>query len=163
MIEQKLREYKSNLSKLHLIECEMQRIENEIQLIDPSYISAVQYSNMPKSVTNKFNSIVENTVIEIENNREQMDRLKTDLWGYAAEIAKIKPKIRYVEALLEGLTEEERFAIEKFYFDGLPWHLVAERYSKEYGIYKTPKTMRGKRNEALQKMERNMISCKSPA
>ena len=80
MIEQKLREYKSDLSKLHLIECEMQRIENDIQLIDPSYISAVSYSDTPKSRTNKFSSVVENSVLETERNREDADRLKAELW-----------------------------------------------------------------------------------
>ena len=155
MIEKKLREYKSNLSKLHLIECEMQRIENDIQLADPSYISAVQYSDMPKSTTNKFNSIVENTVVEIEKNREHVGRLKADLWELAKDRIILKIKTDFVRALLEGLTSEERFVIESFYFDGLTWYMVSNKYQKQYGIYKTPRTLKTKRYEAMRKMERN--------
>ena len=155
MIEQKLREYKSDLSKLHLIECEMQRIENDIQLIDPSYISAVSYSDTPKSRTNKFSSVVENSVLETERNREDADRLKAELWDKIAERFVLKIKVDYVQALLEGLTEEERFVIELFYFDGLSWYLIAEKHRTKYGIYKTSKTMKNKRYEAMRKMERN--------
>ena len=156
MIEKRLREYKSDLSKLHLIECEMQRIENDIQLIDPSYISAVSYSDMPKSRTNKFSSVVENSVLEAEKNREEVDRLKADLWQLAKDRIILQIKVEYVKALLEALTEEELFVIQRYYLDGLAWHMVAEKYRKEYGIYKTPKTMKYKRYEAIKKMSRNI-------
>lgn len=161
MIENKLREYKSNLSRLKLIECEIKRIENDIELMDPSYISGTAYSQTPKSITNKFNSIVENTVVEIEKNKADMDKLKAELWQLKKDRVILMIKGEYVEALLEGLTEEERFVVEKFYFDGLAWHVVAEKYRKEYGVYKTFKTMKAKRNEALQKMKRNVpIMCR---
>ena len=162
MIEQKLREHKSNLSRLHLIECEMKRIESEIQVLEPSYISAVQYSVTPKSTTNKISSIVENTVIDIEKNKAEVDRLKAELWELAKDRLILQIKTEHVQALLEGLTAEEKFVIEKYYFDGLPWHIVAEKYRKEYGIYKTAKTMKSKRYEALRKMERNLSKVKSP-
>ena len=154
-IETRLKTYKSDLSKLHLIECSMKELESEIQVIEPSYISAVQYSETPKSITNKFSSIVENSVLEIEKDRAEINRLNADLWQLAKDRIILKCKTDYVEALLVGLTEEERFVIEKFYFDGLAWHIVAEKYRKEYGVYKTLKTMRAKRDDAIRKMERN--------
>lgn len=155
-IEDKLREHKSNLSKILLLECDMRRIENEIQTLEPSYISAVQYSDMPKSHTNKFSSVVENTVLEIETNQERIQKLKETLWGKVSEREEYRIKVDEVNALLEGLTEEERFIIEKYYFDGLSWPIVAEKYRKEYGMYKTPKTMKEKKREAIEKMRRNV-------
>lgn len=155
MIEQKLREYKSDLSKLHLIECEMQRIENDIQLIDPSYISAVSYSDMPKSRTNKFSSVVENSVLETEKNREEADRLKAELWQMAKDRIILQCKTEYVQALLEGLTEEERFVVEQFYINDVTWRIVAERYRKEFGIYISRTPLKNKRDNAFEKMERN--------
>ncbi len=161
-LENKLKEHKSNLSRLHLIECEMKRIESEIQVLEPSYISAVQYSVTPTSTTNKISSIVENTVIDIEKNKAEVDRLKADLWQLAKDRLILQIKTEHVQALLEGLTAEEKFVIEKYYFDGLLWHIVAEKYRKEYGIYKTAKTMKRKGYEALRKMERNLSKVKSP-
>jgi len=140
----------------------MQEIENSIQLLDPSYISAVSYSMIPKSITNKFNSIVENTVLEKEKNKEEVDRLKAELWELAKERLYLQIKVEYVQALLEGLTAEEKFIIERYYFDGLQWYMVAEKYRQEYGEYKTAKTMKRKGYEALRKMERNLSKVKSP-
>ena len=54
MIEQKLQEYKSNLSKLKLIECSMKQLENEIQVLEPSYISAYAFSDAPTGKTYKI-------------------------------------------------------------------------------------------------------------
>jgi len=161
-IEQILKRHKSNLSQLYIIECQMQEIENSIQLLDPSYISAVSYSMIPKSITNKFNSIVENTVLEKEKNKEEVDRLKAELWELAKERLYLQIKVEYVQALLEGLTAEEKFIIERYYFDGLQWYMVAEKYRQEYGEYKTAKTMKRKGYEALRKMERNLSKVKSP-
>jgi hypothetical protein len=70
--------------------------------------------------------------------------------------------VEYTEALLECLTEEERFVVEKYYFDGLPWYAVAERYRSKYGIYKTARTMKSKRYEAIKKMVQNLPKRKSP-
>ena len=69
MIENKLREYKSNLSKLKLTECSMKQLESEIQVLEPSYISAYAFSDTPPSKTYKISSVVENTVLEGENRR----------------------------------------------------------------------------------------------
>ena len=162
-IETRLKTYKSDLSKLHLIECSMKELESEIQVIEPSYISAIAYSDVPKSATNKFSSIVENTALENERNKAELDRLKADLWQLARDRIIIQCRVEYVQALLEGLTAEERFVIELFYFDGLTWPAVAEKYRKEYGYYKTARALKYKRRDALEKMEQNAKGCeKSP-
>jgi len=160
MIEQKLREYKSNLSKLKLIECSMKQIESEIQVLEPSYISAYAFSDVPPSKTNKVSSPVENTVLAEENKREKVDRLKADLWELAKDRVTIKCKTDYVEALLTGLTEEERFVIELYYFDGLSEPTIANRYQRQFSTYRNIRTLRRKRFAALRKMERNAAAAK---
>ena len=156
MIEQKLREYRSNLSKLKLTECSMKQLENEIQVLEPSYISAYAFSDTPPSKTNRISSVVENTVLEGENRREQVGKLKERLRDMAKERLYLQCKVEIVQALLVGMTDEERFVIEKYYFDGLAWHIVSEKYRREYGIYKTARTLKAKRYDALRKMNNNL-------
>lgn len=152
MIEQKLREYKSNLSKLKLIECSMKQIESEIQVLEPSYISAYSYSKIPPSKTNKISSPVENIVIENENKREKVEKLKDRLWDMAKERLYLQCKVEAVEAYLTALGAEERFIIEQFYFEKLTWRMVAERYRREFGNYISRNSLVRKKRSALDKM-----------
>jgi len=154
MIEQKLREYKSNLSKYKLIECSMKQIESEIQVLEPSYISAYRYSDVPPSKANKISSPVENIVLAEEAKREKIDRLKDQLWDLARERMELKLRIEEVEAYLIALGAEERFIIEQFYFERLTWRMVAERYRKEFGNYISREPLRKKKKAALEKMEK---------
>lgn len=155
MIEQKLREYKSNLSKLRLIECEETRLQNELQLVEPSYISGTAYSDMPKSQTNKFSSITENGAIELEQAKTTKVQLKTDLTLLRWDKREYQRNVDYVSALLDGLTTEERFVIESFYFDKLTWPMIADRYRKEFGVYKSIRPLKYKRDDALKKLSEN--------
>ena len=160
-IEKRLRQYKSDTSKLHLIECEMKRIESEIEVLEPSYILAYDYT-APRVQHTRRASPVEILAVENEKKEAEANRLKNELWELARDRLILQIKVEYTEALLECLTEEERFVIEKYYFDGLPWYAVAERYRSKYGIYKTARTMKSKRYEAVQKMVQNLPKRKSP-
>ena len=153
MIEQKLREYKSNLSKLKLTECSMKQLESEIQVLEPSYISAYAFSDTPPSKTNKISSVVENTVLDSENKREKVDKLKERLWDMAKERLYLQCKVEEVEAYLTALGAEEKFIIQQFYFERLTWRIVAERYRREFGNYISRESLRNKKKRALDKME----------
>ena len=153
MIEKKLREYKSNLSKLKLTECSMKQIESEIQVLEPSYISAYAFSDTPSSKTNRISSVVENTVLDSENKREKVDKLKERLWDMAKERLYLQCKVEEVEAYLTALGAEERFIIEQFYFEKLTWRIVAERYRREFGNYISREPLRRKKKSALDKMD----------
>ena len=153
MIESKLREYKSNLSKLKLIECSMKQIENEIQVLEPSYISAYAFSDAPTGKTYKISSPVENTVLAEEAKREKVDKLKERLWDMAKERLCLQCKVEEVEAFLTALGAEGKFIIEQFYFERLTWRMVAERYRKEFGNYISKNSLVRKKRSALDKME----------
>ena len=152
MIESKLREYKSNLSKLKLIECSMKQIESEIQVLEPSYISAYSFSETPPSNTNKISSPVENAVLDGENRRETVDKLKGRLWDMAKERLYLQCKVDEVEAYLTALGAEERFVVEQFCFEKLTWRMVAERYRREFGNYISRDTLRKKKKAAIRQM-----------
>jgi hypothetical protein len=154
MIEQKLREYKSNLSKYKLIECSMKQIESEIQVLEPSYISAYAFSDAPPSKTYKISSPVENTVLAEESKREKVDKLKERLWDMAKERLYLQCKVEEVEAYLTALGAEERFIVEQFFFEGLTWRMVADRYRKEFGNYISRDPLRKKKKDALVKMDK---------
>jgi hypothetical protein len=152
MIEQKLREYKSNLSKLKLIECSMKQIESEIQVLEPSYISAYSFSDTPPSNTNKISSPVENAVLDGENQREKVDELKGRLRDMAKERLHLQCKVEEVQAYLTALGAEEKFIIEQFCFEKLTWRMVAERYRREFGNYISRDTLRKKKKAAIRQM-----------
>jgi hypothetical protein len=156
MIEQKLREYKSNLSKLKLTECSMKQIESEIQVLEPSYISAYSFSDIPTGKTYKISSPVENTVLAEENKQEKVDKLKGRLWDMAKERLYLQYKVEEVEAYLTALGAEERYIIEQTYFEKLTWRMVADRYRKEFGNYVSRDTLRKKKKTAINQMERNV-------
>jgi hypothetical protein len=162
MIEQKLREYKSNLSKLKLIECSMKQLENEIQVLEPSYISAYSFSDTPTGKTYKISSPVENTVLESENKREKVDKLKDRLWDMAKERNILQYKVEEVEAYLTALGAEERFIIEQYFFERLSEPMIASKYQKQFNIYKNIRTLRRKRFDAIRKMESISKSTKCP-
>ena len=155
MIEQKLREYKSNLSKLKLTECSMKQIESEIQVLEPSYISAYSFSDAPPSKTYKISSPVENTVLAEESKLEKVDKLKDRLWDMAKERLCLQCKVEEVEALLVGLTAEERFVVEMFYFERLTWPMIADKYREKFKIYKSIRPLKYKRDDALRKLSEN--------
>ena len=162
MIEQKLREYKSNLSKLKLIECSMKQIESEIQVLEPSYISAYSFSDTPPSNTNKISSPVENCVLDGENRREKVDKLKERLWDMAKERLCLQCKVEEVQAYLTALGAEERFIIEQYFFERLSEPMIAGKYQKQFNIYKNIRTLRRKRFDAIRKMESISKSTKCP-
>jgi chromosome segregation ATPase len=166
MIEQKLREYKSdleemlkkhkeNLSNRLSAENEIERLENKLKLLEPSYIQGTAYSDMPKSKTNKFHSTVENNVIDMEYQQTEISALKSNLEWWRDELKEYQYRTRKVEALLEGLTEEEKFVVEQFYINDVTWRIVAERYRKEFGVYISRTPLKNKRDNAFEKMERN--------
>ena len=154
MIEQKLREYKSNLSKLKLTECSMKQIESEIQVLEPSYISAYAFSDTPPSKTNKISSVVESMVLSSESRREAAKELKDRLRGMAKEKLVLQCKVDMVQAYLTALGAEERYIIEQCYFERLTWWIVSERYRREFGTHISRRTLFNKRKAALDKMER---------
>ena len=152
MIESKLREYKSNLSKLKLIECSMKQLENEIQVLEPSYISAYAFSDAPTGKTYKISSPVENTVLAEESKLEKVDKLKERLWDMAKERLYLQCKVEEVQAYLTALGAEERFVVEQFCFEKLTWRMVAERYRREFGNYISRDTLRKKKKAAIRQM-----------
>ena len=162
MIEQKLREYKSNLSKLKLIECSMKQLESEIQVLEPSYISAYSFLETPPSKTYKISSPVENTVLAEESKLEKVDKLKERLWDMAKERLYLQCKVEEVEAYLTALGAEERFVVEQYFFEKLSEPMIASKYQKQFNIYKNIRTLRRKRFDAIRKMESITKSTKCP-
>src|SRR5678816_2629294 len=141
MIDNKLREYISNLSKLKLTECGMKQIESEIQVLEPSYISAYAFSDTPPSKTNKVSSVVENIVLQGENQREKVDKLKGRLRDMAKEKLYLQCKVEEVQAYLTALGAEERFSIEQYYSERLSQPITAGKYQKQFHINKNSRTL----------------------
>jgi alcohol dehydrogenase YqhD (iron-dependent ADH family) len=140
----------------------MKQIESEIQVLEPSYISAYAFSDAPTGKTYKISSPVENMVIDQEAKREKVDKLKERLWDMAKERLYLQYKVEEVEAYLTALGAEERFIIEQYFFERLSEPMIASKYQKQFNIYKNIRTLRRKRFDAIRKMESISKSTKCP-
>ena len=60
-----------------------------------------------------------------------------------------------VKCLLKGIDAEQLFIIELFYFDRLTWPMICDKYREAFKVYKEIRTLRYKRDEALETMSQN--------
>ena len=99
--------------------------------IDFMTIQAYQYSDVPLSVTNKFNSIVENIVM------------------WRQEESHLEKVINLVESWLRFLQNEKRFAIDGYYIQGKTYTQLAREWEKENDILYEWYYWSRKRKEAI--------------
>ena len=153
-VEDRLKEYKANISKINLLNVEEKELLRQLELNKPSYITAAHISDTPPSKTNKFSSQVENFVIEQEKLDKRNNQIRIRLAEIAEERFRYQCQIDRVDALLDCLGAEERFIVEKFYFDKLKMRYVQEEYKKRFGEYRETKTLQLIKKNALQKMQK---------
>ena len=141
-VEDRLKEYKANISKINLLNVEEKELLRQLELNKPSYISAAHLSDAPPSKTNKFSSQVENFAMEQEKLDKLSDQIKLRLVGIADERFEYQCQIDRVDALLGCLGAEQRFVVEKFYFESLKLAYVQDEYKHRFGQYRETQTMK---------------------
>ena len=153
-VEDRLKEYKANISKINLLNVEEKELLRQLELNKPSYISAAHMSETPPSQTNKFSSQVENFAIKQEKLDKRNNQIKIRLSEIADDRFRYQCQIFKVDALLDCLGAEERFIVEKFYFDKLKLRYVQEEYKKRFGEYRESQTLQIIKTQALKKMQK---------
>lgn len=156
--------------RIELLKKELKRTEG-IKETDEETIEALTFGNRSldgqstgKGSPNRYK--LENIALrykeeqrELEKPRESEDiiseirQLRGKINNYYNEIGELKKEIACVKACMKVLTREERFVIERQYFDGLQWRFICVEYMKEFGEPKEERTLKSYRQRAIKKME----------
>lgn len=105
-VESELYKYKYRVAKI-------QKLENEIDNLEPKYINAQNYEDNARG--NSISNIVETNVIKkLEIEDEKLNLLRIE-----------KNKVENIELYLSVLTATERLVIEERYFKGKNWRDIA--------------------------------------
>lgn len=120
-----------------MFEISIKNMQNEIEnLKKEDGASAINYSGIQTSPTNKFSSSTENTALSIS---ERIDYLEHS-------IKRMKNRLESINEALEGLTEIERDIITKRYIEGSQWYVIA------YHVKYTERWCKQLRSKAIKKL-----------
>lgn len=110
-IENLLKNYRKNKFRINDIDIEIEKIENSFE-----GIRGLNISQEKTGPTNKFNSDVENEII---NKERRIDQLKQNK-------IKLQTEIKRTENLLNYLEGRNKKVIEMRYIKGLKWDDISE-------------------------------------
>ncbi|MDU1584846.1 MAG: RNA polymerase subunit sigma [Clostridium sp.] len=119
-VEAMLYNYKNTVAEIKILKRDLEILENDYR-----GTGAIGYEEKTGS-TNKFNSDVENEVIK---RSEKIQRLKSKI--RLKEIG-----VENIDAALESLLKEERYLIEKRYFDKIKYKIIAAELNISEDIVK---------------------------
>lgn len=162
-IETKLKDYRQNKSKIKLLENEERKLLFELGCINENtaFISAVKISDMPKSITNKLVSTVENIVLQREKEIDNKAEVLYQLADISSEKFLYQCEVDETDAWIESLNEEERFIMTMFYIEGHDKNLeyIAYMHNEKFkkGIMNTNSIWR-KKKESLNKIS-ELLKC----
>lgn len=155
-IELMLKNYRTDKSMYEQLELQEKEILFELGCIDEqtTYIGAVKLSDMPKSITNKIVSAVEQIALQREKDQENREQLFFKLAEKYEEKFFYKSRMDKVETLIKALPEEQQLIVENFYIKGLIWRFVGKEYEKKFGEFRAEPTLKDIRNKAIKNLEK---------
>ncbi|MGJ0848168.1 hypothetical protein ACR77J_15870 [Tissierella praeacuta] len=120
-----------------MFQISIKNMQNEIESLEKEDgTSAINYSGVQTSPTNKFSSSTESTALSIS---ERIDYLEHS-------IKRTKSKLDRIDKAIEGLTEKEKDIITKKYIEGKQWYVVA------YNVSYSERQCRNIRTKAIKKI-----------
>lgn len=133
--------------------------ESTNEVIESLSLSSIAISDMPKSQTNKFNSVTENTMLHYKDEAPEIDiiDIKSKINALKAEIEPLDKDVKRVNTFLSGLSKEEFLVINERYIYNQKWEYVSNAYYESFHQPRHIETLKNIRNEAFNKMGR-MIS-----
>jgi hypothetical protein len=103
-------------------------------------------SHIPRSVTNKFSSVVENVFLHYENDtvpdRYNQKRILEKMAALQKDMISLIDAITLTENLLNALTDKSRFIIEKIYFEGYTNNETSLLYNEKFRYLLSYRTFR---------------------
>ncbi len=169
-IEKLLKQHKENKARIDVLNIKIEKAkeelhmakttyeENEDEAIEALQISAVTIKDTPSAKTNEFNSAVENTVINYHDERNHknnpdIEDIYSNISTWEKELEGLKAETGTIETALKGLTAQEKFVIEMYYFEKIKGTDLQISFEKTFR-YKSQETIRDIRSEALKKIEK---------
>lgn len=157
-VDEMLKEYRTAKGRTAHLDVEIARLQGELQRTveadryEAADITGQHYSTMPHGS-------------DIGNPTEQKGMRLASLPA-SPEAKNIKQRIHelgltqerhrivvmFVEAWLQGLTEKERWIIEKQTIDCMSWREVTHRFSSEFGYPAKPDTLKRIKRTAMEKI-----------
>jgi len=158
-IESELRAYRENAARLGVLTERAAMLERDILAArtalveDPSGVGAARLDGMPSAKAGA--SVVERMAqLRVEDPPEVYDMTR-ELLKVQAEAEKLGHRVAMVERWLSALEERERYIVMLYYFDGLTWAGVCERYMMRYrNVTLTDRQARSIKAAALDKIVR---------
>lgn len=83
-----------------------------------------------------------------------IEDIVTDLEKLKAEYQQKSPTVVFVDAWLLGLTEHERWIVERQVIDGVTWRELSSQHEKLFGEQRTKEGLKKLRARALEKIYR---------
>ncbi|WP_069649652.1 sigma factor-like helix-turn-helix DNA-binding protein [Caloranaerobacter ferrireducens] len=136
-IEKMLREYEDNKRCKNILEIELECIEE-------TGVSAIDYSLEKVSDTYKINRPVENGAIKNIKNAERNKRIQEEI---KMNIKLLDSRIKIIDEALKRLKEDERKIIEKYYIENKTYDMIKRE------MYLSLKQIRNRRRSALEKIK----------
>lgn len=114
-------------------------IEADAVAIEGLSLRAPVLSDIPKSVTNKFNSTTENVAIaynQDKHHRNDFDvtDLKCEEYQLQGDIEQLTRDVAKVDALIASLGDKHKFVICKYYFQKYNYSDIAKQYSETFRL-----------------------------
>lgn len=116
------------LYNYNMFQISIENLKQEIEhLKKEDGIKSVDYQQATTSQTYQYKSVVEDIVLAVSDRIHCLER----------SIERMQNKIDAINRALDGLTKTERQIIQKRYFEGKPWYVIAyevaynERWCKE--------------------------------
>lgn len=158
MILQTLHTYQENLGRCEHLEIEIKQAEAALIGMQSSLYSDVASPNtqnldgMPHG--HKVTSPTETIAIMLANGElpRHIADILDDLRIMRAELAEKQTLIRYVDAWLKGLTDQERWIIQGQVISGKTWRTLMLEYESINGEYRSKDSLKRLRARALKKI-----------
>lgn len=133
----KYKKIENLLYNYKMLKISIENLEKDIEFLEEEDgAGSINYDDINVSPTNKFSSVVENTVLSKTEKREYLERT----------IKRNKIHIENIDKAMEGLTINERLIIEEKYIEGKQWWQVAYKVGYSEGHSKRI------RKEAIEKL-----------
>lgn len=155
--EQMLREYKNNVGRRGFLEKAIMEAETDLaywrsRLAEDMVGGAQNLDGMPHGTT--VGNPTEKMALKLATGYEPEDLKDAErrLAEMRTELRALEMEIVFVEAWLAGLSQKDRWLLERIYFEGFTYNETARAYAELYGIQISRDAVRRMKREAVQKV-----------
>lgn len=156
-VDRILNDFTTDKARCAHIEAQIAQLEHEIERLKRNaaaelVLPARAFDGMPRG--NAITRPTENTALRLADGYEpeEIPELRRRIEELRAEKKQRELNCTFTQAWLTALPERERFIIEHQTIQKLPWRIVIQRYTDEYGIEYSKDTLKRWKKTAQQRI-----------